>query len=160
MRYTPVYWGVGMTRILLAMYSTFAVIFGPTIPSIAQQPKSVIHISYDRVREVLEAGIKPMGGFDALQDIEDVTRELSGVRTDEGQGMWPVVPHVSNVRGKLGSDLDALLTRHSKDGYSGSVLVAIKGEIILHKGYGLADRERGIRNTWQMLYCSARLCRL
>lgn len=51
------------------------------------------------------------------------------------------------VKGKMGSDIDAFLTNLSKDGYSGSMLVASKGEIILHKGYGLANRERGIANT-------------
>ena len=56
------------------------------------------------------------------------------------------------VKDKLGSDLDAFLTRLSKDGYSGSVLIVRKGEIILHKGYGLANRERGIANTPQTLY--------
>ena len=56
------------------------------------------------------------------------------------------------VKGKTGSELDAFLTALSRDGYSGSVLVARKGEIILHKGYGLADRERGIANTATTLF--------
>lgn len=57
----------------------------------AQQGKSLSEKSYSQAREVLEAGIKAMGGLDALQAVSDVTRELSGVRTDEGQGMQPVL---------------------------------------------------------------------
>jgi CubicO group peptidase (beta-lactamase class C family) len=51
------------------------------------------------------------------------------------------------VRGKLGADLDSFLARLSREGYSGAVLVAMKGKIVLEKGYGLADRQRNIRNT-------------
>lgn len=56
------------------------------------------------------------------------------------------------VEGKLGKELDDLMTDFSRKGYSGSVLVAQKGEIVLHKGYGLADRERRIQNTPQTLF--------
>lgn len=45
-----------------------------------------------------------------------------------------------------GKSLDALLTRYETYGFSGTVLVAKDDKVILHKGYGLADRERGIRN--------------
>lgn len=44
------------------------------------------------------------------------------------------------------------MTGFSKEGYSGAVLVAQNGEIILHKGYGLADRERRIQNTPSTLF--------
>lgn len=56
------------------------------------------------------------------------------------------------VKGALGEKLDALLTGFSEEGYSGAVLVAREGEIILHKAYGLADRERGIQNTPSTLF--------
>src|SRR5918997_5513523 len=56
------------------------------------------------------------------------------------------------VKGKLGEELDDLMTGFSRDGYSGAVLVAQNGEIILHKGYGLADRERKIVNTPSTLF--------
>jgi glyoxylase-like metal-dependent hydrolase (beta-lactamase superfamily II) len=36
-----------------------------------------------------------MGGLDELQKIADVTRELSGVRSEEGQGAQPVWPRVA-----------------------------------------------------------------
>jgi len=37
-----------------------------------------------------------MGGLDSLQSISDVTRELSGIRSDEGQGMQPALPRAGD----------------------------------------------------------------
>ncbi|MFL5384091.1 MAG: serine hydrolase domain-containing protein [Longimicrobiaceae bacterium] len=51
------------------------------------------------------------------------------------------------VAGALGARLDARLTRYAAYGFSGTVLVACGGEIVLLKGYGLADVEHGVRNT-------------
>jgi CubicO group peptidase (beta-lactamase class C family) len=46
--------------------------------------------------------------------------------------------------------LDALLAQMTQDGtFSGSVLIAVDGKILLSKGYGLADRLQGISNTPQ-----------
>lgn len=56
------------------------------------------------------------------------------------------------VKDALGEDLDDLMTRFTAEGYSGSVLVARNGEIILHKGYGMADRERRVQNTPATLF--------
>jgi glyoxylase-like metal-dependent hydrolase (beta-lactamase superfamily II) len=58
-------------------------------PALAQQ-KSAVEKSFQQAREVLDAGVKAMGGLQALQDIADVTREMSGTRTDQGQGMQPL----------------------------------------------------------------------
>jgi CubicO group peptidase (beta-lactamase class C family) len=46
------------------------------------------------------------------------------------------------VRGELGARADSFLTRAAMYGLSGSVVVARRGEIVLQKGYGIADRER------------------
>lgn len=43
--------------------------------------------------------------------------------------------------------LDTYLTQSTENGFSGSVLVAAKGQIILSKGYGWADRARKIPNA-------------
>jgi CubicO group peptidase (beta-lactamase class C family) len=51
------------------------------------------------------------------------------------------------VKEKLGEELDDLMNDFTKKGYSGAVLVATNGEIVLQKGYGLADRECKIQNT-------------
>ncbi|MGH7597255.1 MAG: serine hydrolase domain-containing protein, partial [bacterium] len=53
----------------------------------------------------------------------------------------------SLVEGKLGAKLDQYMTRLAKFGFSGAMLVAQKGKIILHKGYGWADMARGIPIT-------------
>ena len=46
------------------------------------------------------------------------------------------------VRGPLGRALDAYLSRLEGFGFSGSAFVAKGGEIVLDRGYGLADRVR------------------
>lgn len=56
------------------------------------------------------------------------------------------------VDGKLGEELDDLMTEFSKKGYSGAVLVAQNDKIVLQKGYGLADREQKIQNTPSTLF--------
>jgi glyoxylase-like metal-dependent hydrolase (beta-lactamase superfamily II) len=61
----------------------------------AQQQKTPVEKSALQAREVVEAGIKAMGGVDELQKIADISRELSGTRSDEGQGTIPVWPRVA-----------------------------------------------------------------
>ncbi len=51
--------------------------------------------SYAQARVVLEAGLKAMGGLEALKSINNISRELAGVITDEGQGLRSV-PHRSD----------------------------------------------------------------
>jgi CubicO group peptidase (beta-lactamase class C family) len=51
------------------------------------------------------------------------------------------------VKGKLAARIDQYLTRITPFGFSGVLLVAQEGEIILNKGYGLAIRSEGIPNT-------------
>lgn len=43
-----------------------------------------------KARQIVEAAIKASGGIDALREVKDVTRELAGFRTDEGQGLRPI----------------------------------------------------------------------
>ena len=59
----------------------------------------------------------------------------------------PAAPEV--VRGPLGRKLDDYLSRLEKFGFSGAVIVARNGEVVLSKGYGLADRERNLPFTPQ-----------
>lgn len=40
----------------------------------------------------------------------------------------------------------------ARDGFAGTVLVVRDGEIVLHQGYGRADRERGIANTTETIF--------
>src|SRR6185503_16284046 len=46
------------------------------------------------------------------------------------------------VRSELGFRVDSFLTRAALHGFSGAIVVAQRGEIIVRKGYGAADRER------------------
>lgn len=51
------------------------------------------------------------------------------------------------VKGKLGATLDDYLSRCAAFGFSGSVLIEKDGEVLLLKGYGLAEREPRRTNT-------------
>jgi glyoxylase-like metal-dependent hydrolase (beta-lactamase superfamily II) len=56
--------------------------------------------SYLKARTVLDSAAMAIGGVDALRNLRDVTRELSGIRTDVGQGPRPV--KVRQTYGALG----------------------------------------------------------
>src|SRR5688500_6136505 len=56
-------------------------------------------------------------------------------------------PAASAVRSELGARVDSFLTRAAALGFSGAIVVAQRGEVILRKWYGLADRERGVPVT-------------
>jgi CubicO group peptidase (beta-lactamase class C family) len=56
------------------------------------------------------------------------------------------------------SEIDAIFSRLADDGlYSGSVLIARQGEVLLNQGYGFADRKQKISNTPQTQYQIASL---
>jgi CubicO group peptidase (beta-lactamase class C family) len=55
------------------------------------------------------------------------------------------------LKGKLAAHIDQYLTRITPFGFSGALLVAQEGEIVLNKGYGLAIRAEGIPNTSQTI---------
>ncbi len=74
-------------RLLIALC-----LFVPLIVFAQSPQESSSEKSYARAREVLEAGIKAMGGLDALRSVNNISREMAGVRTDEGQGPRPI-PH-------------------------------------------------------------------
>jgi CubicO group peptidase (beta-lactamase class C family) len=50
---------------------------------------------------------------------------------------------VQTAQADLGIEIDTYMTRLSKFGFSGSILVARDGRVVLEKGYGLANRARG-----------------
>ncbi|MBN2542834.1 beta-lactamase family protein [bacterium] len=56
------------------------------------------------------------------------------------------------VQGETAVKLDEYLTRSAPFGFSGAVLVASHDEVILKKGYGLADRDNNIRNTSETVF--------
>jgi glyoxylase-like metal-dependent hydrolase (beta-lactamase superfamily II) len=72
-----------------------ALVIASNLINATAQQKTPVEKSYLEARTVLDAGIKAMGGLEELQKINDITRELSGDRSDEGQGMNPVWPRVA-----------------------------------------------------------------
>jgi CubicO group peptidase (beta-lactamase class C family) len=64
----------------------------------------------------------------------------------------PSIARGAVVKGPLGTALDRYLKELAGYGYSGSVLVAQKGEVVLDQGYGLADRAHGTPFTADTLF--------
>jgi len=56
------------------------------------------------------------------------------------------------VNGDLGQRIDRYMQKAEANGYAGSVLVARGENIILAKGYGLADREKRVKQTTQTVF--------
>jgi CubicO group peptidase (beta-lactamase class C family) len=56
------------------------------------------------------------------------------------------------VQGALGRRLDEVLRRYHEYGLSGTVLVAKDGTVVLHEGFGFADRDRRIPNGLDTLF--------
>lgn len=56
------------------------------------------------------------------------------------------------VRGELATKIDRYLSRITPFGFSGALLVAKGGKIILNKGYGLAIRSDKILNTSETVF--------
>src|SRR5215831_689399 len=69
--------------------------------------------------------------------------------TDAGVDAGPIVAVTGDP---VGAELDRYLARLAAYGYSGSALVARGGRVLLHKGYGLADREHGRPYTAETLF--------
>lgn len=56
------------------------------------------------------------------------------------------------AKGDPGAKLDTYLTRITPFGFSGALLAAKDGEVILNRGYGMAVRSKGIPNTAQTVF--------
>lgn len=67
----------------------------------------------------------------------------------DAQGDGPDAPTVpeNTVQGDLGAEIDAYITGLTPDRFGGTVLVAREGEVVLNKGYGMADRSGNIPNS-------------
>ena len=66
-------------------------------------------------------------------------------------GSPPSSPDI--VKGEMGTRVDDYLTRLVPHGFSGAVLIARDGEVVLKKGYGLADRSRQLPYSASMASC-------
>lgn len=63
----------------------------------------------------------------------------------------PSAPAAGIVKDGLGQKLDQAVQQAADKGFSGTVLVSKGGEILLHKGYGFADREKKIPMTPEII---------
>lgn len=52
----------------------------------------------------------------------------------------------------LKKEIDTYLTKSEANGFSGSVLVAKNGKVIINKGYGFANKEEKIKNTSNTIF--------
>jgi CubicO group peptidase (beta-lactamase class C family) len=74
-------------------------------------------------------------------------------------GAW-LVHAQSNLRpgevvtGAAAARVDAYLSRLTNYGFSGAVLIAKDGQVVLKRGYGLANRETGLPYTVDMVSCT------
>jgi glyoxylase-like metal-dependent hydrolase (beta-lactamase superfamily II) len=60
----------------------------------AQQRSETTVTAAARAQGIVAAALDAMGGLEALQAIADITRQMSGIRTDAGQGSHPVAAGV------------------------------------------------------------------
>jgi CubicO group peptidase (beta-lactamase class C family)/beta-lactamase regulating signal transducer with metallopeptidase domain len=103
------------------------------------------------------AGVAFVGG---LRIAPPEIRSAS-LRSDPPAAVWMRVSSASGVAaGPEGLALDSLFTAYADSGFSGTILLARRGEILLNKGYGLADRERGIPATASTRYSTAGITKL
>ncbi len=69
----------------------------------------------------------------------------AGNAPDDGRDA-PAVPE-NTVQSDLGAEIDAYITGLTPDRFAGTVLVVKEGEVVLNKGYGMANRSENIANS-------------
>ena len=72
-----------------ARYALIA-LFAASNANAQQRDDTMVLAAATRAQSIVAAALDAMGGLDALQAIGDITRQLSGIRTDAGQGAHPV----------------------------------------------------------------------
>ena len=63
----------------------------------------------------------------------------------------------SVVLGDMGHAIDQYMSRTVPFGFSGALLVAKDGELLLNKGYGYADRNNKVKNTSSTIFSTGSL---
>ncbi|MBD3162378.1 MAG: serine hydrolase [Candidatus Eisenbacteria bacterium] len=74
------------------------------------------------------------------------------VRAQREEPGWVDLTRSEFVEPNLGEKLDGILAKYEESGLSGTIVVGWGGLIVLHKGYGLADRETGRANGAATLF--------
>jgi CubicO group peptidase (beta-lactamase class C family) len=77
---------------------------------------------------------------------------LAAPRRALSQQGGAVASQKGTIKTVAGQKLDELLARYVMYGFSGAILVAKEGRVILNRGYGLADKEHGVINTSETVF--------
>ncbi len=56
------------------------------------------------------------------------------------------------VKGELGARIDRFMSEVEESGFSGSLLVAKKDDIVFARGFGFADRGKQVRSTSHTIF--------
>lgn len=127
-------------------------------------PAYVREIGRDGARELLEELREKCGNFGGIM-IQPLETEGFEVRLDSDRGEWTVrfelesaspyrvtglsiEPFVreAGIEPFTWEDLGRRLDEYEAQGFGGSVLVCRDGQVVLHRGYGMSDPERGVPN--------------
>jgi CubicO group peptidase (beta-lactamase class C family) len=69
-----------------------------------------------------------------------------------GQKNNETIKNNKTTKGEIGEKFDTLLRRYTQYGFSGTVLVAQGGKVVLNRGYGMANKELGLSNTPETVF--------
>src|ERR1044072_3545869 len=77
---------------------------------------------------------------------------LLGANSTFAQNTNARISQKTVVNGQTGAKIDELLTRYAMYGFSGTVLIIKNDQVVIHKAYGLADRETRRVDALDTLY--------
>jgi CubicO group peptidase (beta-lactamase class C family)/beta-lactamase regulating signal transducer with metallopeptidase domain len=113
-----------------------------------------------RIESLLQVGTRPAKGSRARAGVAAVSAVALAVWLTPPSVRLAVeaiqvpAPRVGDGAA-LARRLDSVFTGYADSGFAGSILLAIGDDIVLSRGYGLADRERGIPATADTRYSVA-----
>ena len=135
--------GIGFTRPLESVINTLRSLL-TRLENLLVFPTRQSRVSYVRYAKS-PGGRRHAGASEGLYS--SIILRVSDSRPDRRDGGAEEV-----AKGDLGKKLDEYLTRVAPFGFSGAVLVARDGEVVLDEGYGLAIRSGGVANTPETVF--------
>src|SRR5437764_1186107 len=70
------------------------------------------------------------------------------------------MPIPTVTKDELAFRLDDFLSEAARSGFAGAALAAVKGDVALHKAYGLADRDRNVSVPISTLFDTGSVCKM
>ena len=98
------------------------------------------------------SGDKINGTYGDLEAYARVSTYHGWISETMGRGAPKTVVEKTVVKGELAQKLDQFMALQENDNFSGALLVAKDGEVILAKGYGFADRENNVKTSPETIY--------